>query len=76
MAPEYATEHDHDLEAEYLTAADATVLEIADADGSPTVDLVVPCPTCGDPLRLSARVEEVTETEMELPLDDAEDQYD
>lgn len=75
-APEYDSEHEHELDADYLTASDATVLEISAAEGSLAVDLVVPCPTCSEPLRLSTRVTEVTEAAMDLPLDDAADPYD
>lgn len=73
---EYDHAHEHDLEAEYLAAADATPVEIYTDDGSVLVDLLVPCPTCSDPLRLSARVTEVTEAEVELPLEDESDLYD
>lgn len=76
MSPDHVTEHEHELEAEYLTAIDASILEIVERDGSIVVDVVVPCPTCSAPLRASARVEEVTEADVELPLEDAEDTYD
>ncbi|WP_247002055.1 hypothetical protein [Halosolutus gelatinilyticus] len=76
MTDEYANEHEHDLEAEYLSASDATVLDIYYRDTSPTIDVVVPCPSCSDPLRVSARVDEVVETDMELPIDDSEGVYD
>lgn len=76
MPAEYASDHEHELDADYLAAADATILEISSADDSPVVELVVPCPTCSAPLRLSARVHDVAEAEMDLPLDDAADPYD
>lgn len=72
----HANDHEHELEAEYLSAADAAVLDIYDSDGSLFIDVVVPCPTCSDPLRASARVEEIVEADVEFPLDDAEDIYD
>ena len=68
--------HEHDLEAEYLSANDATPVEIYAENGSVLVDLLVPCPTCSDPLRLSARVTEITEADVDLPLEDEADPYD
>ena len=76
MDSDHARDHEHELEAEYLSASDATVLEIYSSDGSLVVDLIVPCPTCSDPLQVSARVEAVSEAELDVPLDDAEDPYD
>lgn len=76
MSADYATDHEHDLDPEYLSATDATVLEISSTDGGLDVELVVPCPTCSEPLRLSAAVHAVTEADVELPLDDAADCYD
>lgn len=71
-----AQDHEHDLEAAYLSARDATVVDIYEDDGALFVAVVVPCPTCSEPLRATARVERVTETDLELPLEDAEDVYD
>ena len=76
MSADYANEHEHDLDPEYLSAADATTLEISSTDGGLDVDLIVPCPDCSDPLRLSAAVHEVTEADVDLPLDDVADPYD
>lgn len=70
MTYDYARDHEHELHAEYLSAADAASLEIYEADGSLWINTVVPCPTCSEPLELSARVREVTESDVELPLYD------
>ncbi|QIO25108.1 hypothetical protein [Haloarcula sp. JP-L23] len=76
MTSDYTRDHEHELEAEYLSAADAVVLDIYEADGALFVDVVVPCPTCSEPLRASARVREVVDADIEFPIDDAEDVYD
>ena len=73
---EYESDHEHDLEAEYLSANDATPVEIYADGGAVIVDFIVPCPTCSDPLRLSARVTELAEADVDLPLEDESDLYD
>lgn len=70
MTYEYENDHEHALEAEYLSAADATSLEFYESDGDLWVDTVVPCPTCSEPIELSARVREVTDSDVELPMYD------
>lgn len=70
MTYDYARDHEHELEAEYLSAADAASLEIYESDESLWVDTVIPCPVCSEPLRLSARVQQVTESDTDLPLYD------
>lgn len=75
MTYDYAGDHEHELEAEYLSPADAVVLDLYDADGSLFLDAVVPCPECSDPLRISARVQEVVDADVEFPID-SEDLYD
>lgn len=76
MTAEYVRNHEHELEAEYLSARDATVVDVHAEGESLFVDVVVPCPQCSVPLRVSAHVREVSEADLELPLDDAEDVYD
>ncbi|WP_137291106.1 hypothetical protein [Natronorubrum halophilum] len=76
MTVNEAETHEHELDAEYLSAADLTVFEIYPADDSLRIDLVVPCPTCSEPLRVTTRVTAVAEADIELPLDDAADPYD
>ena len=70
MTYDYVREHEHELEAEYLSAMDAASLEIYEEDGSLWIDTIVPCPTCSEPLQLSARVHRVAESDVELPLYD------
>lgn len=76
MTYEYTRDHEHELEAKYLSASDAAVLDIYEEDDSLFIDVGIPCPTCSEPLRVSARVEEVFEADIELPIEDAEDFYD
>lgn len=76
MTYDYARDHEHELEAEYLSPADATILDVYQADESLFIDVVVPCPTCSDPLRASARVREIVDADVEFPLDDSDDVYD
>jgi len=70
MTYDYASDHEHELEAEYLSAADVVVLDVYNADESLFLDAVVPCPECSDPVRMSARVQEVVDADVELPIDD------
>lgn len=70
MTYEYVNDHEHALEAEYLSASDAASLEFYESDGSLWVDTVVPCPTCSETLRLSASVRAVVDSDVELPLYD------
>lgn len=75
MSEEYATAHEHALSAEYLYPADAEVLDIYDdEDGHLRVAVAVPCPECSETVALTTRIESVTETAPDLPLDD--DYYD
>lgn len=67
----------HDLDAEYLYPTDVEVLDIVHGpDGAVRVELALPCPECDQPLKLTMDVVSVEETELSLPLDDAEDVYD
>lgn len=76
MSYDHASGHEHELDDEYLSASDLIVLDVYDADGSLFLDAVVPFPTCSDPLRISARVQEVVDADVEFPIDDSEDVYD
>lgn len=70
------TNHEHELEAEYLSPSDAEVLEIEpDGDGI-ALRIAVPCPECGQSLALDTAISSVSEIDLELPLEDAEDSYD
>ena len=70
MAPDH-DDHEHELEAEYLSARDATVLGVEDEDDGLRLEVIVPCPTCNEPLRASARVDSVVEADVDLPIDDS-----
>lgn len=67
---------EHDLDAEYLYPSDAQILDIDEEAGSLRFIIAVPCPDCDQTLKLTAPVEKVEETTLELPLDDPEDPYD
>ena len=75
MTRDQADEHEHELDAEYLAAADATIVDIYE-DESLRIDAVLPCPTCSEPVRASARVDAVVDADVDLPIDDSEDVYD
>jgi hypothetical protein len=64
----------HDLDAEYLYPADATVAERGDGEVQFTV--VLSCPGCDEPLEVTATPESVAETDLPLPMDDSADPYD
>ncbi|WP_255149091.1 hypothetical protein [Halorarius halobius] len=66
---------DHPLDAEYLYRSDVEVLEFVDDDG-PMLRVAFPCPECGHALEADLAVEEVSESHLELPLEDTEEQYD
>lgn len=68
--------HDHDPDAEYLYPSDAEVLELYNEDDSLAIRFALPCPDCDKTLELTATVDTIGETELEVPLDDAEDRYD
>lgn len=66
----------HDIDAEYLYPSDVDVLEVTDSDGAVLIRFALPCPDCGRALELEAEVESVEESDLDLPLPDAEDPYD
>jgi len=74
MPEEYANDHEHELSADYLYPADAEVLNIYEQDGWLYIDVATVCPECSQTLELAAPVTQVTETDIDLPLDD--DYYD
>lgn len=69
-------DHEHELEANYLYPSDAEVLSIHSDDDSLVLQLAVPCPECGETLELFGTVSKITESELELPLEDVEETYD
>lgn len=66
----------HDLDAEYLYPSDVDVLELQGQGGDLVIRFALPCPECGQALELEAGVEHIEESDLNLPLDDAEDVYD
>jgi hypothetical protein len=67
---------EHDLTAEYIHPRDTVVLDVVDGEEGLEFTLAVPCPDCDQTVKLGAAVNSQTETELELPLDDATDTYD
>lgn len=61
---------DHELEIDYIYPGDIDVLKISDDNGSLEIALVMPCPNCGQSLRLDTTISSVEEIAMDLPLDD------
>lgn len=74
MSGDYANEHEHDLDAEYLYPSDADVLAIRSGNEGLVVEFVLPCPECNEALRLTGSVTDVVDADLDLPLDD--DLYD
>jgi hypothetical protein len=68
--------HDHDLDAEYLYSDDTAVLDLYNDDDSIAIRFALPCPDCDETLELTATVDHVEETDLEISLDDAEERYD
>lgn len=65
---------EHDIDAEYLHPRDATVMDIYEEADGVRVSFALECPDCGTSLVVDAGVENVSEGEFDLPLDD--DPYD
>lgn len=68
---------DHPLDTEYLYPSDAVVLDLYEKpDGAIALRIGVPCPECEVTLELTTVVEEVGETDLEIPLEDTKEAYD
>jgi hypothetical protein len=67
---------EHPLDAEFLYPSDAAVVDLFDRDGELAIRLALPCPECGETIELTAEVGAAREADYELPLEDAEEQYD
>jgi len=67
---------EHNLDAEYLYPADARVAGIDERDGGVVFTVVLPCPDCDEVLAVEATAGAVEETDLTLPMDDAEEGYD
>lgn len=66
----------HEIDAEYLYPSDVEVLDLQGRDGTIRIRVAIPCPECGQALELTNIVEDIEESDLDLPLDDAEDVYD
>lgn len=65
--------HGHDLEPEYLHAADARVRRLYEGpNGKLHVSIAIPCPECDEVIALEAPVESSRELDIEVPLSDAD----
>lgn len=67
---------DHPLDAEYLYPSDVDVLDFVDRGGTPVLRVAFPCPECGQALETDLPITETSESTLELPLEDVEEQYD
>lgn len=66
----------HKIDAEYLFPSDTVVLDLDNVGDGIAIRFALPCPECDQPLELVATVDSVRETNLELPLEDVEEQYD
>lgn len=62
----------HELDSEYLTPTDSAVTDIRGSGEDFRIDVVVPCPDCGQALELTLKEERREEVDVDFPLDDAE----
>lgn len=69
-------DHPHAIETEYIHASDALVLEVYEHDDVMRIRFGVPCPECGDSVEVVASADSVEPSDLELPLEDVEEQYD
>lgn len=60
----------HDLDPEYIYPGDFDILDVFEENKTLHITLALPCPDCGQSLKLDTGVESVEETALELPLDD------
>lgn len=63
---------EHELDSEYLTTTDSAITDIRGAGDGFRIDVVVPCPDCGQALELTLGEESREEVDVDFPLDDAE----
>lgn len=71
---DHVSSHEHEVSAEYLYSSDAEVLGIYEEAGQLTVEVATVCPECSETLALTAPVESIADSAVDLPL--AEDYYD
>lgn len=69
---------DHELDAEYLYPADATILDLYEdpETESLAIRFGLPCPDCETTVELIATVDHIGETDLEIPIEDTEEEYD
>lgn len=69
---------DHELDAEYLYPADATVLDLYEDPKTESIAIrfALPCPDCEATIELIATVDHMGETDLEIPIEDTEEEYD
>ncbi|MBP1988074.1 hypothetical protein [Halolamina salifodinae] len=63
---------DHELDSEYLTTTDSAITDIRGTGEKLRIDVVIPCPDCGQTLELTLSEERREEVDVDFPLDDAE----
>jgi hypothetical protein len=63
---------EHELDSEYLTTTDSAITDIRGAGDDLRIEVIVPCPDCGQALELTMTEESRTEVDVDFPLDDAE----
>jgi len=60
----------HELNPEYIYPSDIDVLDVDATETGLVLNVALPCPECGQALELSTDVTVVSESDLELPLDD------
>lgn len=69
---------DHDLDAEYLYPSDVVVLDLYEESETDSIAIrfALPCPDCDATIELVASVDQIGETDLEIPIEDTEELYD
>ena len=65
--------HPHEIEAEYINASDALVLDVFEREGALRIRYGIPCPECGESVEVVASADRVEDSDLELSLEDAEE---
>lgn len=69
-------DHPHEIDTEYIHPSDALVLELFERNNVLRIRFGVPCPECGESVEVVASADRIEPSDLELPLEDAEEQYD
>lgn len=65
--------HEHDIDGEYLAPSDGAILDIYGTGDDLTLEVILPCPECDQPVEVLFRnTGQVEESDIDFPLDDAE----